>query len=99
MLAVGLSRGGLKEWCLERMVPRSSVRGWLAFVDGLVHEIETSVGENMRERGPVDLDQLLPLCPAAGLDVSPGLVAVWRHCHAPVEHLEAVRGRELRAAG
>eukprot|EP00969_Alexandrium_andersonii_P034093 1491095-Alexandrium_andersonii.AAC.1 len=53
----------------------------------------------MRERGPAELDQLRPLCLAAGLDASTGLLAVWRHRHAPVEHLEALRGRELREAG
>eukprot|EP00969_Alexandrium_andersonii_P189408 8367326-Alexandrium_andersonii.AAC.1 len=58
-----------------------------------------SVGEDLRAWGVAELDQLRPLRRAAGLDVPTGHLAVWRHRHAPVEHLEAVRGRELREAG
>eukprot|EP00969_Alexandrium_andersonii_P263502 11646485-Alexandrium_andersonii.AAC.1 len=62
-------------------------------------EIEASVGEDLREWGVAELDQLQPLCRAAGLDVLTAHLALRRHRYSPVEHLEAVCGRQLRESG
>eukprot|EP00969_Alexandrium_andersonii_P347744 15375521-Alexandrium_andersonii.AAC.1 len=57
---------GLEEWCRERLVPRACLCAWSAFADALVVEIEAAVGEDLREWGVAELEQLVAACVSRG---------------------------------
>eukprot|EP00969_Alexandrium_andersonii_P225091 9941156-Alexandrium_andersonii.AAC.1 len=99
MLVAGVKMVGLEEWSCERLVPRACLRAWYTFVDALVLEIEAAVGEDLREWGVAELEQLQPVCRAAGLGAPIAHLGLRRRRRSPAEHLEAVRGDQLREAG